>query len=141
MLDTIKEPSLFLSTQRVHFVHKRSLLRPLRFLQPHHGLLQPFLGRSLVLSLLLAHLPVDLPPILGIFGVEHLSLGVGDIALDQFLPEGSRVFGDVWTGDFDFAELGGVVDAAQDGLDGVVGEVGDVGYAGDVLDCGVLGHG
>lgn len=44
-------------------------------------------------------------------------------------------------GDFDFAELGGVVDAAEDGLDGVVGEVGDVGYAGDVFDCGVLGHG
>ena len=47
----------------------------------------------------------------------------------------------MWAGDFDFAQLGGVVDAAEDRLDGVVGQVGDVGYAGDVLDCGVLGHG
>jgi hypothetical protein len=141
MLDTIKEPSLLLSTQSKNLRHKSSLLRTLRFLQPHHSLLQPFLGSQLVLSFLFTHLPVDFPPVLGIFGVEHFVLGVGDIAFDEFLPERSGALGDVWAGDFDLAELGGVVDTAEDGLDGVVGEVGDVGYAGDVFDCGVLGHG
>lgn len=141
MLDAIEEARRLLGSHGKDLGHKGSLLLALDFLQAHHSLLQPFFGNTLVLGFLLTHLPVNLPPVLGVFGVQHFALGVGDIALDQFLPERSGAFGDVWTGDFDFAELGWVVDAAQDGLDGVVGQVGDVGYAGDVPDGGVLGHG
>lgn len=137
----IEEAYLLRGTQSVNLGHERGFFVSLGFLQTQHGLFQPFLGRELVCGFVLAHLPVNFPPAPGILRVEHFAFGVGDIALDQFLPEGSRVLCDVRAGDFDFAELGWVVDTSKDGLYGMVGQVGDVGYAGDVADGGVLGHG
>lgn len=50
------------------------------------------------------------------------------------------MFGDLGTVLFELAELGGVVDAAEYGLDGAVREIGNVGDGGDLADGGALGH-
>lgn len=137
----VEEAYLLCGTQGVDLGHESGFFVAFGFLQTQHGLLQVFLGRKLVCGFLLAHLPVHFPPAPGILRVEHLAFGVGDIALDQFLPEGAGVFCDVRAGDFDFAELGRIVDTTKNGLYGVVRQFGDVGYAGDVADGGVLSHG
>lgn len=141
LLDAIEEAALLLRAQGEHFGDVCGFLVALGVFQAVHGGFQGFLGGGLVGRFLPDHFPVDLPPVPGVFGVQHFARSVADVPFDQFLPEGAGVLGDLRAGDLEVAELLGVVDAAEDGFYGMVGQVGDVCDVGDVANGGVLGHG
>lgn len=141
VLHSIEESCSLLLSQRKHFGDECGLLVALGIFQAVHGCHQGLLSSGLVGGFLLDHLPVYLPPVLGILWVHHFALGVANVALDQCLPEGSGAFGNMGAGDLDIAELLWVVYPAENWLDGVVGQVGDVGDAADVADGGILRHG